>query len=576
LTAAAKAEREGRLEDALDALASAESCGAPPERVSTARMRVRSQLDDVNAVREGMAKAEQLEREEKFDEALSALSEIAPVAERRGRLAALQEAKARVESNRRKRDTFKLVQPVLAEAKKCLEDGNVEAAREMIARARELAPGEPAVLRLDRRVTKVVAAPAGMVYVEVDAAAEAGVYVRRRPVTNSEFRAWLAKLPADERPTGAWSSGKTDEPAKGMSLKVARAFAEACEARLPLEAEREAITAALRDATGVGRVDEHGVFADGFQLVMDGPVSPQFVQAPSSGPPARGERPAPTHSDTNSAWKYDEKEVNQAFTTRDKTALRRLIDRWRKAPTDSDFFGKLSADLGQFAMDDAGLLEEFEKVLASTTAEDARRTSAGDILRWQMATDDPSTEIVKNWKSLKAEFVRRTQHPRPTGTDLFAVPGWRKESSRPLGLNERIDRKGSLLLTEAIPESIQTGSFTLSFRMLLLEGDGPGLILGSEQGEWWPTLTNGEWRVTTGARIEFHITAPRAAGWTQVTFEVTDQSTPRTRFERAITIHVDGQLLLNTARLDGRIKVIGVSAGDAVVVLGGAEVTRPK
>jgi hypothetical protein len=181
-------------------------------------------------------------------------------------------------------------------------------------------------------------------------------------------------------------------------------------------------------------------------------------------------------------------------------------------------------------------------------------------------TLDPD-EIVKNWKRLVLDFVRCAQRHPISGTDLLALPGWRGQEARALGPNVRI-RKGGSILLDALPDLMQGCSFTLRAHVLVLEGEGARVQLRSEEGPWLPTFRKNEWTLATGTREELHVPGRRGE-WTEIVFDVKDTGSPRRRYERIIRITVDGTVLLDSGRQNGRYSDFGFGAGDGTLIVGG-------
>ncbi len=268
--------------------------------------------------------------------------------------------------------------------------------------------------------------------------------------------------------------------------------------------------------------------------------------------------------------------VKLLLVTQEKGSTHFLLERWTKLEKGSASFNTLTEQLEQCPVGDPTFMDDMRKVVTATKTDQAHRTAGAEILKFQMdlPNADPA-EIAKDkeWKAARGDFGRRAQKFPLMGVDLRALPGWKTEgTTRPIGGNLRVNR-GILTLPEW-PEAYQELSFLLKIRLLVLDGEA-GLSFEDKQGSaaWIPTLQKDEWRMVIGGGTELR--APgRKGAWSEIVFDMDDHSTKQQRFNRNISILVDGNELLKKGAHNGKIGALRVEAPKGDVVVGGIEIIK--
>lgn len=346
LKAARAEEAAGETERALAELLNAEAYGATATQLEGARGRLNARLADEHCVRDGIAEVEELLAAEEFEKALSTLETLRPVAARLGRERSTTDLASKVTTARKERDALAQADVALVQALEAIEKGDFDPAQAFIDRARGLAPSTARLDRVARRLEKCKAAPKGLVFVVIDQTAVTGVYARRKPVSNAEYKAWLDGLPVGKRRSAPWvtgdvPAGQEDSPVVRIRPADAEAFAASRSERLPNATERSAIRAVLGAPAHEGDTDKTGFMLNGFRT----------VQGPETG---GGEAPPPDKvgSETTPA---DESTLNWDDVNDQVEALRRdsrLTDLQQKKALEklyAQFQGKTCRVLGTLA-----------------------------------------------------------------------------------------------------------------------------------------------------------------------------------------------------------------------------------
>ncbi|MGE0712831.1 MAG: protein kinase [Planctomycetota bacterium] len=164
--------------------------------------------------------------------------------------------------------------PSIVQVDEFLRQRSWDAAALAIKQAREKLGEVPEVQRLRLRLDRGRRTPAGWVLLEAEGAPDevpAACYARRAPVTHRELHAWFTKA-SGALPPRSWEgrseppAALLDSPVTGVREEEARRFASERGERLPSDAERAALAAALRrpiPGPSAGRFDE------GFYTVSD-------------------------------------------------------------------------------------------------------------------------------------------------------------------------------------------------------------------------------------------------------------------------------------------------------------------
>jgi hypothetical protein len=224
------------------------------------------------ALRGGLAKIETLLASEDYEGALAAVHELEPVAAQLGRGTDVADLVAKVETARKEHDARAQADSVLDQAIQALDKDDLASAQACIERAKGIAPSVPRLARVQGRLDKCKAAPRGLIFVEVDPDTGAGIYARRTPVSNAEYKAWLTSLPIGKRHPEPWLTGdfpleQADAPVLRVKPVDASAFAESRNERLPNVTERAAIRRALGSGAQEGEADKNGFLMSGFRTV---------------------------------------------------------------------------------------------------------------------------------------------------------------------------------------------------------------------------------------------------------------------------------------------------------------------
>jgi serine/threonine protein kinase len=271
---AVQAEKDGRTQDALDALDEAEQKGAPASLLDLSRGRLRSRLADERTVQDALDEATACIAKGDVQEALSRLAATELAFVRLGRDAERQaKIKEANDAQKKHADTARL-DKLLDDASACLARGELETARARLEAGRAIDANDSRIPLLDRRIKRQEKLPKGFACIEL--AGNRGLYVRRAPVTNQELKNWIDALPPGKRRSGPWLTGDfpaeaADQPVKNVKPDDARAFAESRGERLPTTAERDAIARSIPGATSAeGVPDTRGTYPS-FRTVLDPP-----------------------------------------------------------------------------------------------------------------------------------------------------------------------------------------------------------------------------------------------------------------------------------------------------------------
>lgn len=272
LKRAAVAEQEGKLQDALDALDEAEAKGAPAAPLDSARTRLKARLSDEHAVKDAIAEANACVARGEFDVALAKLSGAEPSFARLGRDAERTTRVKEVNDARAKKTATARLDKLVEDARRYLEQNELEPASVALETARSIDANDARIGALAKRLARVKKTPRGSLCLEIDG--KRGLYVRREPVSNREYKEWLDAQPAGKRRTAPWvtdfAEDDADKPVKNVKPDDARAFAEARSERLPTKAELEGIARAFATmASGESALDAKGVYGAGFRTVQD-------------------------------------------------------------------------------------------------------------------------------------------------------------------------------------------------------------------------------------------------------------------------------------------------------------------
>ncbi|RIK59728.1 MAG: hypothetical protein DCC64_15490 [Planctomycetota bacterium] len=268
----------------------------------------------------------------------------------------------------------------------------------------------------------------------------------------------------------------------------------------------------------------------------------------------------------------EEKIVKLGFLTNDKGAVDFLFDRWGKSDASSASFGFVQSG---FESNCVGLetIQKFKAVLTNAKAEQVWKDSAAKVIKFQLGLEsDDQNDMLKNWAQLEADYKRDAQAFSITGTNMFEVEGVQAGgNTRRVGPNYRIPAGGSL--TVKTLEEWDSGSFTITVRVRINEGDGASVGLSSEQGVWRATFSNNEWVTKSGDQTQAAV--PGKVGlWATFVFTVKEDSEGGRKLARTCNLTVDGKALITYGTLNGKLLALQIDAGKASIVAAGAEFKR--
>jgi len=272
---------------------------------------------------------------------------------------------------------------------------------------------------------------------------------------------------------------------------------------------------------------------------------------------------------------YEDIVVKLLFLTQDKGALKFLFDEWRSADLECSLFSLLH---GHFCSQgiDYDVMAEFDRFLMSRTEEEERIQSARIIMGKRLGLRPPFTtrEIHEKWQEEKKAWKKRSAHFVFRGADFLSHANITDRiNCQKIGMNYRILEKGYLEVGE-FPDFMQKGSFILRVRVLVIAGEGVTIGLGSEQGYWKASLSNGEWTVKRGDKVQLAQVPVRLGQWSEIEFDIDDQSTERIRYYRIASLSVDGKCLMRNGSLCGRMKEFFAKIRSGDVTIGGIEYIR--
>ncbi len=264
---ATRAEKAGRFQEALDALAEAEANGAKAADLAPARARLKAELAESGRLDEVFASADHALSTADFDRGLYELQGVAQVAKEVGRQGELERRVSELGSARARAERLSRGQAAIERAAGCLDANDLAGAREQVDKARELVPGNDDLARVEARLRALEHLPKGMLYVEV--APGRGLYVHKHAVSNAEFKLWI-----DETGRTGAAPWKTpfapelgDAPVRDVFLDAAKNYAASRDERLPTDDEWPAIRKALHLTSEEGR-PHAGVLVNGFYTVQ--------------------------------------------------------------------------------------------------------------------------------------------------------------------------------------------------------------------------------------------------------------------------------------------------------------------
>jgi hypothetical protein len=167
----------------------------------------------------------------------------------------------------------------------------------------------------------------------------------------------------------------------------------------------------------------------------------------------------------------EERVTNIAVRSGDAVAARFIVARWLKAAEGTSTYNWTLVGLSTVYMDMAAC-DELMRVVADTKSE--RRVRAAELVKFQaMAhTADPEA-LIKEWRTLKTEFIRASQGVAPLGTNLFNLNWVTAQNLRHSGPNIIVE-KGSLTLTKFPPNGPKEVNYIMRSGFLILT---PGKVV---------------------------------------------------------------------------------------------------
>ncbi len=258
-------EKAGRFQEALDALDEAEHNGADKKALEPARVRLRALAAEGKKLDDAFAVADQAFSTGDHDGALRELRVVEDLAKKLDRSSDLDDKRRRVVNAKERSARLQQGSKTLAKAQELLDSNDLVGARAEIEKAKTLVPDSAELVRIETRVRDLERLPAGFVYVAVEA--DRGLYVRKVPVTNAEFKKWVDET--GRSGAAPWKNGfsaaEADQAVKGVFLDAAKTFAAWRGERLPVDDEWPAIKKALK--LGEETKCQAGVFGKGFFTV---------------------------------------------------------------------------------------------------------------------------------------------------------------------------------------------------------------------------------------------------------------------------------------------------------------------
>lgn len=241
---------------------------------------------------------------------------------------------------------------------------------------------------------------------------------------------------------------------------------------------------------------------------------------------------------------YPAEIVALGLITNDKGAALSLYKSWLASPEGAEPFTALHAGFTRVGVDLA-VIDEFGKCLASKDVDDARKTLALEVLRFQAAFDaaDPVEGEMK-WPAFAKTLGTVCKRQTATGVDVMAQDGWKLTSASRRGPNLYLETGGFAVLdTEATP-GLESGKYSVTFWIYMEAGEHevvPALLLRGASGKLGahgPTASGGKWRLVIGSET-FEVPY-KTETWTQVTLNIEAKISERKTYT---TMSVDGKAL---------------------------------
>lgn len=256
------------------------------------------------------------------------------------------------------------------------------------------------------------------------------------------------------------------------------------------------------------------------------------------------------------------------ISTQDSDGMKFLIDRWKKAELDSVSFGLLQGKFKKSRIRDLDRLQD----LVEQMEKEERGDYAAEIVGFQLGLSNPSKEdLTTAWTAYQKEYKTLGAPFRLQGQDLL-IYAWKGNSCQTLGYNFKV-KAGGRFYIERLPDTVQSGDFTLKARIYIGDGDGAYVGFYDANGLFKPTVKGSEWNLTTGDANVFALPLTRNK-WTEVEIKVHDVSKGNEKMRRYVQFYMDGKLLANketNLAFNGEIGKWEFAAGEGDIVIGGFE-----
>lgn len=281
---------------------------------------------------------------------------------------------------------------------------------------------------------------------------------------------------------------------------------------------------------------------------------------------------------------YESAVIEYMLLLQDKGAVAFVAKRWKGSATDTESFKYVSSALKKYSADLAAI-ELFYKEMTDKKADPDRRKDALPILRFQLGLTPWVTqdELAKDWKSLLAAYKADVKKFKITGVALSESEGLKLEGKvTRRGANYRLQPGASLKFPA--PAAWDSGSFTVTVWVRVIEGEGCSVSLASNEGAWEPILQKKKWLLVASEDEEYTLPA-KIGAWTRIGFECRPDPNPMLRGmpgKRTCEVRINGKTMMGWNRaglqgygtLHGDMEALTILAGQTTIVVGGLQRSR--
>lgn len=262
--------------------------------------------------------------------------------------------------------------------------------------------------------------------------------------------------------------------------------------------------------------------------------------------------------------------VKYLLTTQNEDITKFLFERWKKLEVDSASFTLLNTAFQTYNID-LNCIERFKNFIKLENQE-KRKESAIKILLFQMSVANEK-EIFEKWNIFEKKYKQYSYKFLCKGIDL-AERGVQTENAKKIVTNFLL-KPGCRISFANFPKHINKGNFVIKVRILIISGSDAKVGITVGQGAWSARLNKeNEWIVKTGDDKEFARVQVKKEQWSEIVFNIKDESTEKVRYDRDISITVDGILILENGSCNGLFEKVEIRTENAELVVGGVELIK--